>query len=129
MVIRNVKMHLRHVLLWLFDKDNSITKRAATEEIQEVYGQGSIGEATCGRWLKKFRDGDKDVDDLNDEARSGRPSTFDDEELKRFVEEDPKRTTRELASILGKDKALVWRHLQAIGMVSFLRFGSHFSCF
>ena len=85
MVITTVKKHLRHVLLWLYDKNNAITKRAATEEIQEVYGQGSIGEATCGRWLKKFRDGDKDLDDLEDNPRSGRPSNLDDDELKRLV--------------------------------------------
>lgn len=122
MVITTVKKHLRHVLLWLYDKNNAITKRAATEEIQEVYGQGSIGEATCGRWLKKFRDGDKDLDDLEDNPRSGRPSNLDDDELKRLVEEDPKRTVRELAAILQNSVGSVWNHLQKIGMVSFLFF-------
>uniref|UniRef100_A0A914CMP6 Transposase n=1 Tax=Acrobeloides nanus TaxID=290746 RepID=A0A914CMP6_9BILA len=58
------------------------------------------------------------MEDLEDEARSGRPSTFNEDELRRLVEEDPKRTTRELAAILQKDKALVWRHLQAIGMIN-----------
>uniref|UniRef100_A0A914D8B5 Uncharacterized protein n=1 Tax=Acrobeloides nanus TaxID=290746 RepID=A0A914D8B5_9BILA len=46
---------------------------------------------------------------VKDEARSGRPSTFNEDELRRLVEENPKRTTRKLAAILQKDKALVWR--------------------
>jgi transposase len=118
MVIRAVKNHLRHVLLWLYDKNNAISRRDAAEEINEVYGQGTIGDWACGKWLKRFRDGEKDVDDLEDRPRSGRPSNFDDDELRRLVEEDPKRTTRELAAILQKDNATIWRHLQAIGMVS-----------
>uniref|UniRef100_A0A914D6U4 Mos1 transposase HTH domain-containing protein n=1 Tax=Acrobeloides nanus TaxID=290746 RepID=A0A914D6U4_9BILA len=89
-------------MLWLFDKDNSITAKDASEEIQGVYGQDSIAQRTCGKWLKKFRDGDKDVEDLEDEPRSGRPSNLNDEELCLLVEMDPKATVRELAEVLQK---------------------------
>ena len=102
MVLGALKEHLRHVCLWLYDKNNSITQRAAAEEIQEVYGKRSITDRTCGTWLKKFRNGDKDFNDFEDNKRSGRPSDFDDDELRRLAEEDPKRTTRELAAILQK---------------------------
>uniref|UniRef100_A0A914CJ61 Uncharacterized protein n=1 Tax=Acrobeloides nanus TaxID=290746 RepID=A0A914CJ61_9BILA len=44
------------------------------EEIQEVYGASAITHQDCGKWLKRFRDDEKDVDDLEDEPRSGRPS-------------------------------------------------------
>lgn len=122
MVIQAIKTHIRHVLLWLYDKDNSIGPRAAAEEIQEVYGQGSIGKTQCGIWLNRFRNGEKNVDDLEDEPRGGRPRTLDDDELQRLVEEDPKRTTRELAAILQTSHPTVWRHLQDIGMVSSIDF-------
>uniref|UniRef100_A0A914E059 Transposase n=1 Tax=Acrobeloides nanus TaxID=290746 RepID=A0A914E059_9BILA len=36
----------------------------------------------CGKWLKRFWDGEKDVDDL-EKLRSGRPSNFDEDELRR----------------------------------------------
>jgi hypothetical protein len=62
------------------------------------------------------------LDDLEDNPRSGRPSNLDDDELKRLVEEDPKRTVRELAAILQNSVGSVWNHLQKIGMVSFLFF-------
>lgn len=120
MVIKNVKKHLRHVMLWLFDKDNSITAKDASEEIQGVYGQDSIAQRTCGKWLKKFRDGDKDVEDLEDEPRSGRPSNLNDEELCLLVEMDPKATVRELAEVLQKSVGSVWNHLRDMGFVSFL---------
>lgn len=119
MVIQNMKKHLRHVLLWLFDKDNLIKNREAAREIQEVYGNGAITEQGCGKWLRKFRSGDKDVDDLEDEPRSGRPSNLNEEELKLLVEWDPKATVRELAEILQTSHMTVWRHLRDMGMVSF----------
>uniref|UniRef100_A0A914C923 Mos1 transposase HTH domain-containing protein n=1 Tax=Acrobeloides nanus TaxID=290746 RepID=A0A914C923_9BILA len=54
MVIQNMKKHLRHVLLWLFDKDNLIKNREAAREIQEVYGNGAITEQ--GFWVKGIVD-------------------------------------------------------------------------
>jgi len=110
---------MRHCLLWLYDKDNSISERKAAAELKEVYGAEAFGHHACGTWLKKFRDGDKNVDDLEDEPRSGRPSNLNNDELRRLVEEDPKRTVRELAAILQKSVGSVWNHLQDIGMVSF----------
>uniref|UniRef100_A0A914DUH9 Mos1 transposase HTH domain-containing protein n=1 Tax=Acrobeloides nanus TaxID=290746 RepID=A0A914DUH9_9BILA len=102
MVISNLKKHLRHVLLWLYDKDNSISKRAASKELREVYGNEGFGDNVCGIWLKRFRDGNKNIDDLDDKPRSGRPSTLNDEELRLLVEMDPKATVRELAEVLQK---------------------------
>jgi transposase len=102
MVISNLKKHLRHVLLWLYDKDNSISKRAASKELREVYGNEGFGDNVCGIWLKRFRDGNKNIDDLDDKPRSGRSSTLNDEELRLLVEMDPKATVRELAEVLQK---------------------------
>lgn len=119
MVITTIKTHLRHVLLWLHNKNNAISRRDAAEEINEVYGQGTIGTTACGKWLKRFRDGEKGVDDLEDEPRSGRPSNLNDEELRLLVEMDPKATTRELAEVLQRSQKSVWNHLRDMGFVSF----------
>lgn len=114
-----MKKHLRHVILWLFDKNNEITGTDVANEIREVYGQDAITEQACRKWLRKFRAGDKNVEDLEDEPRSGRPSNFDDEELRRLVEEDPKRTIRELVVLLDSSYGSVQCHLHSIGLVSF----------
>lgn len=113
------KKHIRHCLLWLFDKDNSISCRDASKELKEVYPNEGFGQRACAMWLKRFRDGDKGVDDVDDEPRSGRPSTLNDEELRLLIEMDPKATVRELAEVLQKSVSTVWQHLQDMGMVSF----------
>lgn len=111
--------------MWLYDKDNSISKRAASKELREVYGNEGFGDNVCGIWLKRFRDGNKNIDDLDDKPRSGRPSTLNDEELRLLVEMDPKATVRELAEVLQKSVSMVWTHLQDMGFVSFL----HLFCY
>lgn len=114
-----IKKHLRHVLLWLFDKNNDIKGIEALQEIQDVYGPDSIAKSTCHKWLKKFKEGEKDVDDLEDESRSGRPSNFDEDALRELVAEDPNVTIRELAMQLHSSVGCVHKHLHAIGLVSF----------
>ena len=58
-----LKKHLRHVLLWLFDKNNEITGTVAAQKMQ-VYGEDAMKEWACRKWLKRFREGEKDLDDL-----------------------------------------------------------------
>ena len=114
-----LKKHLRHVLLWLFDKNNEITGTVAAQKMQAVYGEDAMKEWACRKWLKRFREGEKDLDDLEDLPRSDRPSEFEDDSLKRLIEEDPKVTIRELASRLNSSVGTVQRHLHAIGFVRF----------
>jgi hypothetical protein len=59
-----IKTHLRHCLLWLYDKNNEIKGDEAIREIQEFYGPDSIKRKTDFNWLKKFRHGEKDVEYL-----------------------------------------------------------------
>jgi histone-lysine N-methyltransferase SETMAR len=125
----NFKKHLRHCLLWLFDKDNSISSRAASKELKEVYGADGFHDKTCANWLKRFREGDKGIDDLEDEPRSGRPSNLNDEELRLLIEMDPKATVRELAEVLQKSVGSVWNHLRDMGLVCFLFFSSNIFSF
>lgn len=114
-------MHLRHVLLWHFNKDNDVKGDVLVEEIQKVYGKDSIKRAAVFKWLKRFKEGNKDLDDLEDEPRSGRPSNFDEDMLQRLVEEDPKITIRELSAILKKSVSTVHSYLHSLGFVSFVK--------
>lgn len=113
---------MRHCLLWLYDKNNSITQREASTELKEVYGAAALSHQKCGKWLTRFRNGDKNVEDLEDEPRSGRPSNLNDEELRLLVEMDPKATVRELAEVLQRSVGSVWNHLRDMGFVSFCCF-------
>lgn len=115
--MNDLKDHLRHALLWLFNKNDQISQRQAAYEIHAVYGEASVTHQTCGYWLKKFRNGNKEISDLKDEKRSGRPSTFDEDELRRLVEKDPKVTIRELVERLNSSLGTVHRHLHSIGLV------------
>jgi histone-lysine N-methyltransferase SETMAR len=62
----------------------------------------------------KFRSGDRS---LKDEARSGRPSEFDEAELQRLLEENPRQTTRALAEHLHCSHSTVEDHLRRLGKV------------
>ena len=117
MVTQLVK-HFRHCLLFLYDKNNDISSRKASAELKAVYGEEAPSQTTCSRWLNRFRSGDKSLDDLDDEPRSGRPTTFDEERLRTLVEEDPRLTVRKIAEILDCSIGSVHDHLHAIGKVS-----------
>lgn len=110
--------HMRHCLLFLYDKNNSISAREAADELARVYGDDAPKKSVCGEWLGRFKRGEKSVDDLEDVDRSGRPSLFNENALRRRVEADPQVTLRELASNFQCSISTVHSHLIAIGMVS-----------
>ena len=71
----------------------------AHPDLQKVYRDAALSEATCCDWFRRFKDGDFDV---NDRSREGRPKTFEDaEELKAFLDDDPCQTQEEFASELS----------------------------
>jgi len=70
------KVHFRHILLFFFRKGLKATE--AQREICGVYGDSAISADTCQRWFTRFRSGDIN---LADAARSGRPSTTDDNQI------------------------------------------------
>lgn len=74
-----------------------------------------ISLSTCEKWFKKFRNKDYEI---QDKPRSGRPVETDIDDLKRLVEEDPCRTTLELAKLTDISKASVHRHLIQMGKTS-----------
>jgi histone-lysine N-methyltransferase SETMAR len=118
--VKNI--HIRHCLLFLYDENNDISGVDAARKLQVVYGDEIITERTCQKWLKRFRQGERNVEDLEDDKRSGRPSNFDENALKTLVEEDPKITIRDLADLLHSSIGNVHKHLHAIGKACFLSF-------
>lgn len=71
-------------------------------------------ERTCERWFTKFRLGETC---LKDQPRVGRPVEFDFGALLDLVKSDPRLTTREMASMLGRCQKSVSLHLAKLGYV------------
>lgn len=108
---------MRHCLLFLYNKDNAISGRAAAKQLEEVYGEEAPSHRMCAKWLKRFKEGTKDMDDLSDDERVGRPITFDEDRLRDMIEGDPRLTIRELAHEFGCSIGSMHKHLHSIGKV------------
>ena len=76
-------------MLYHFEKGWKATESA--RDINELFGEGTIGERMVQKWFKRFKDGDTS---LKDEEGRGRRSDFDDQALLDAVEEDESLTTR-----------------------------------
>ena len=71
-------------------------------------------ETTFRDWIRRFKDGDFDVDDR---PREGKPKIFEDAELEALLDEDPCQTQEKLASVLGVTGQAIFKRLHALGMI------------
>ena len=107
--------HIRHCMLFQFDsQENEKNAAKAARSIRALYGDDALGDNTCWRWFTRFSSGDRD---LNDKERTGRPVEADDDLLEELLEEDPRRSTRELALMLSVSQPTVCNRLHALGKV------------
>ena len=109
------KAHIRHCMLFQFDsQENEKNAAKAARSIRAVYGDDALDDSTCRRWFTRFSSGDRD---LNEKERTGRPVEADDDLLEELLEEDPRRSTRELALMLSVSQPTVCNRLHALGKV------------
>lgn len=104
------KLHLRHALLYEYNRRSGAAQ--AAENINNAYGEGTMGRRTAFDWFAKFRD---ENFDLGDAPRSGRPAELDEDRLAELLQDDCRQTTRELAAELDCGQTTVVRHLQSMG--------------
>ena len=107
--------HLRHAMFYEFSRGSSSC--VAAENINNVYGQGSISVHTVREWYTRFRSGDRN---LEDQPRPGRPLELENSRIIQLLHENPQQTTRELADSLGVDHSTVVRHLDDLQYRSLL---------
>jgi len=100
------KEHIRHILLYEFNKGNNTTENA--RNIKVVYEDQTINVSECQRWFQKFRTGNYS---LEDEPRTGRFVEFDEDVLQILVKQNPIVTIEELAEKLGFGHSTIYRHL------------------
>lgn len=110
MEIEITEEHIRHIMLYEFNKGNNAS--AAVKNIEDVYGKNFLKIRKCQLWFKKFRGGDFN---LNSEQRSGRPKLLDDKFLTDTFEQHPNLTVKELAIKLKSNHTTIHRHLKRLG--------------
>ena len=103
--------HLREVLIFFIHSKK--TAAEAHRELQNLYGEAALSGTTHRDWIRRFKDGDFDVDDR---PREGRPKTFEDAELEALLDEDPCQQ-EELASALRVTRQAVFKRLHALRMI------------
>ena len=78
--------------------------------LQEVYGDGTMSRSRVFEWHKRFKEGREDVED---DSRSGRPSTSrtadNVERVKQMVRGDRRLTVRMIADELEINRDSVWK--------------------
>ena len=103
------KQHFRHLLFFAFYHCQKAAE--AAWDICMVYRKGVICASMARKWFAKFKNGNFDIDDT---PCSRRPSEFDKDHLKAFLEEESHQTSRELTKKMNCDQKMILNHLYSI---------------
>lgn len=107
------KIELRVLIRYCWKR--RLSTRDAAKEICDAEGEATVHYTTVSRWYKRFDSGDLS---LEDQPRSGRPSTLDNEDLRAALEDEPSSSSRELMSLLGvSSHQTVLNHLHQMDFV------------
>ena len=107
------KIIIRGLLRHYWKKGQNAT--TAAREICKVEGENVVNARTAQRWFERFGKGDMT---LEDDDRSGRPITVDDEALLEAIEHQPNVSTRKLSSELGTSHMTISRRFNQLGLVN-----------
>ena len=88
------------------------SSRETAKKINGVFGEDTVTDRTVRNWFKRFNDGDTS---LEDQPHHGRPSSFDEDALRRELEVHPDSSTRDLEKTLRRHYSTIDRHLQFMG--------------
>jgi histone-lysine N-methyltransferase SETMAR len=101
---------LRTLLYYCFQR--GLKTKQATQEINGAKGEGTVSRWTANRWYRKFRSGQTE---LEDQPRSGRPPTTNDQAILRSVENQPDLSVRKREQSIRTSKSTIHRHLHCHG--------------
>ena len=99
---------IRACLLYEFKLGTNAAE--ATRKICRAFGQNTVTEP-----MHKTGTERSEVVTLEDQPRSGRPSSLDEEQLKQAIEEDSSLTCQELAERFNVSDETIRRHLHQLG--------------
>jgi [histone H3]-lysine36 N-dimethyltransferase SETMAR len=101
---------IRACLLYEFKLGTNAAE--ASRKICTAFGEDAVTSRTAQRWFKKFALGDQS---LEDNARSGRPSSLDIDELRTVIETNSNLTCQMLAEEFQVSDETIRIHLHKIG--------------
>lgn len=101
---------IRILLLHYWKK--GFSARSAAVEICEVEGDKFVSKSAAIKWFQRFNSGNTD---LNDESRSGRPSTVDSQAIMNSANANPCTSVRRLSDEVQIPKSSVHRKLLSHG--------------
>lgn len=104
---------VRTLLLYEFRLKHTAVE--ATRNICGAMGEGTVSYHTAKEWFQKFKNGDFNLDEGE---HSGRPVELDESRLLELIEDDPRRSLRELEELLDRGNNTICRHLHRLGKVS-----------
>lgn len=106
------KTFLRHSLLYEYFLGHNASE--AHRNLCIVFGTDTPSQRTCEVWFARFRSGNYSIED---ETRSGRPVSIDNEQLFYLVMSEPRMNTRELGTTLGVTHTAIEKHLEELDFV------------
>ena len=101
---------LRTIIYYEWRQNNNASR--ATANINNAFGEGTVSRWTVNRWFDRFAAGDTS---LQDNERSGRPSSIDNDELQSAIKANPEIAMRELETIPGCSNATIVTHFNDFG--------------
>ncbi|OWR48199.1 SETMAR protein [Danaus plexippus plexippus] len=101
---------IRACLLYEFKLGSKAAE--AGRKICTALRKGAVAERTSQKWFKKFVSGNESLDD---EPRSGRPSTINNEDIKLAIEQDSSQTCQALALQFNVSDETIRMHLHQLG--------------
>ena len=106
------KSQIRAIFLYEYKLGTKATETA--RKMNEAFGHGTVRARVVQRWNERFRQEDETLD-----CHDGRDRTsgINNDQLKKIIEADPSKSTREVAEEMNVDHTTVLRHLNQIGKV------------
>lgn len=104
------KQRIRAFIFYEWLRGNRESRAAVN--INDACKESVVSERTISRWSNRFNAGNMG---LEDDERSGEPSTLDEAELRRCIKENPEASTRGLAASFRCNQSTVLRHLNSLG--------------
>ncbi|KAK6014532.1 hypothetical protein OSTOST_20083, partial [Ostertagia ostertagi] len=100
-------MEIRICVLYEYKLNRNVP--VAFENLSRAFGDGAISRESVYRWYNRFRKGNETLED-----ERGPFSIINDDDLKKYIEEYPFLSLRELAKRFGVGRTAIRYHLNKI---------------
>ena len=107
------KQHFVHIMFYYFKKGEYTTEMQ--KQICAVYGDATVTNQTCSKWLAKFHARDFSLDNA---PWSGRPVEVDSAQIKTLIGNNQHYNTQEIVTYSKYPNQALKNHLLKLGYVN-----------